>query len=443
MGMVKNWVAPGRCDQTEGHPGHVRWRTSRDRAQRMSDDRAIFDLATACRKTLELNSRDGVRDGVAYCYTAPSSGRYPWQFYWDSCFAAIAWRRFDPARARAELETLLAAARPTGFIGHTIFWGDPVTRVRGLFYNVRSRQDFMTATIQPPLLAWAWKIAVGDPAQVPQIVRHQDWVEHERALDGDGLLWMIQPDESGLDASPKFDSAFGWYADGLPGFPLLVRRNRRLGFDVRRVESAGGPIVCGASTNVLHGLSRLALGRPSITPMIVERLYDKRRGLFHQLVRGSSPQRTESHQPVTWASLSPLALPDLPEEIGRRMIEQYLLDPNRFWLPVPPPSVSAADSKFSRRDRWLFLRRYWRGPTWINAAWLLWLGLVRLGYDAEASEMTRRIAGAMSVAGLREYYDPYTGQGMGATNFSWSALVMELTDPADGASSSHVDRPVP
>ena len=107
-------------------------------------------------------------------------------------------------------------------------------------------------------------------------------------------------------------------------------------------------------------------------------------------------------------------------------------------MPVPPPSVSAADPGFSRSDRFLLLRRYWRGPTWINAAWLLWLGLVRLGYRIEAAELGARIAGAVRAAGLREYYDPYTGEGMGATDFSWSALVMELIDPDPEAASSHL-----
>jgi hypothetical protein len=395
-------------------------------------------LRELCRTTLEANWREGRRGDVPYAYTAPSRGRYPWQWYWDSCFCAIAWRRFDPSRARAELESLLAAATPDGFIGHTIFWAEPVSPLRSLFYNVRSRRDFMTATIQPPLLAWAWRVTVGDPAAEPAIVRHQDWVERERALDGDGLLWIIQPDESGLDASPKFDSTFGWCADGLPGFPLLVGRNRRLGFDPGRIERAGGPLVCGTATNVLHGLSRLALGRPSITPAIVDRLYDERRGLFHQLVRRREGHRPMPRRVVTWAALSPLALPDLPEDIGRRLVEEYVLDPDRFWLPVPPPSVSAADPRFSRSDRFLLLRRYWRGPTWINAAWLIWLGLVRLGYAAEAAELSARIARAVQAAGLREYYDPYTGEGMGATDFSWSALVMELVDPDPEAGSSHL-----
>jgi hypothetical protein len=348
----------------------------------------------------------------------------------------MVWRRFAPERARVELESLLAAARPDGFIGHTIFWGEPLRGVRSLFYNVRSRADFMTATIQPPLLAWAWQVAVGDPAEVPAIGRHHDRVEADRALDGDGLLWLIQPDESGLDASPKFDSAFGWRADGLPGFPLLVRRNRRLDFDIRRIADAGGPLVCGTATNVLHNLSRLALGRPSLTPRILERLYDERTGLFHQLVR--SRRSSAQHLVVTWAALSPLALPDLPEDVGRRLVEEHLLNPRRFWLPFPPPSVSAEEPRFSRRDRLLFLRRYWRGPTWMNAAWLLWLGLVRLGYEEQAAELGRRLGEAVAGAGLREYYDPFTGAGMGATNFTWSALVLELLDPDARAASSYI-----
>jgi len=67
--------------------------------------------------------------------------------------------------ARRELETLLAAQRPDGFIGHTVFWDHPVSLGRYPFYNVSSRRALQTATIQPPLLAWAWRIAVGDPSE--------------------------------------------------------------------------------------------------------------------------------------------------------------------------------------------------------------------------------------------------------------------------------------
>ena len=74
----------------------------------------------------------------------------------------------------------------------------------------------MTASIQPPLLAWAWRIAVGDPAEVPGIVRHHAWIAEHRDLYGDGLIWIVQPDESGLDASPQFDAIWGIGRMGAP-----------------------------------------------------------------------------------------------------------------------------------------------------------------------------------------------------------------------------------
>ncbi len=143
--------------------------------------------------------------------------------------------------------------------------------------------------------------------------------------------------------------------------------------------------------------------------------------------------------PLTWAALSPLALPDLPEEIGRRLVEEHLLDGDQFWLPVSPPSVSVADPTFSLKDRmFLGFRRYWRGPTWVNSAWLLWLGLLRLGYEEQAEELSRQIASVLIKSGLREYYDPYSGRGMGAPSFAWSSLGIELTEPDPGARMSYL-----
>ena len=405
------------------------------------------DTATireACESTLRRNWREGVRtaDGVPFAYTCPSAGHYPWQWYWDSCFTAITWRHFDPSRSRRELESLLAAQREDGFIGHTIFWNTRLTGRRRYTYNVTSSDAPMTASIQPPTLAWAWRIAVGDPAEVPAIARHYDWLARNRDLDGDGLIWIVQPDESGLDASPQFDAIWGWRAHHRLGFPLLVRRNRRLGYDLRRIAGAGGPVCCEVATNVLYSLSLMALGRPSPTGTIIERMYNRSTGLFEPLARlARRPTRRPSPRPtpvVTWTALSPLALPDLPEEIGRRLVEEHLLDERRFWLPVPPPSVPPTEPSFStREDGFLWLRRYWRGPTWINAAWLVWLGLRRLGYLEHADTLAERIGAAVLASGLREYYHPYTGRGMGAVDFAWSSLVMELlaADPAAAAGS--------
>jgi glycogen debranching enzyme len=215
-----------------------------------------------------------------------------------------------------------------------------------------------------------------------------------------------------------------------------VRRNRGLHYDLRRIAAAGGPVCCEPLTNVLYCLSRLALGKRSLTDAIVARLYDDRSGLF--TARARPEPRTSAA--VTWAALAPLALPDLPEAIGRRLVEEQLLRTDRFWLPVAPPSVAASDRSFSRTDVFgpLRQRRYWRGPTWINASWLVWLGLLRLGYSEQARDLAQRATAAVHASGLREYYDPYTRAGMGARQFGWSSLIMEMIAPHPQAANSYI-----
>jgi len=385
-------------------------------------------------RVLRQNWVVGERRGTRFEYTEPSPGRYPWQWYWDSCFAAIVWRRFEPARARAELESLLAAQRPDGFVGHTIFWRSHVSLLRLFFYNVANRRAEQTGTIQPPLLAWAWRVAVGDPSEEPRIGRQMDWLARNRDLEGDGLLWIVQPDESGLDASPKFEEAWGRRAVGRIGFPLLVHRNRRRDWDARRIRDAGGPVLCEPLVNTFWSLSLQALGRPSATPALVERLWDERRGLFVDEAQpgGLRPQT------ITWASLAPLALPDLPEAIGRRLVEEHLLSEREFLTPVAPPSVAVGERGYEPDGGHGPIRRYWRGPTWVNSAWMVWLGLRRLGYEAEAERLADGVIGAVAREGLREYYDPRDGTGLGAKDFTWSALAAELADPDPAAIRSYL-----
>lgn len=414
----------------------------------MSLDSVAQRVLQIAEETLRGNWIDGERNGVHYGYSRPSAGHYPWQWYWDSCFHAIVWRRFDRARAESELRSLLAGGSEDGFIDHTIFWHGHVDWQRRWTYNVTSKKADNTSTIQPPLLAWAWRIAVGDPADEPRIAAHHRWLETNRDLDRDGLLWIVQPDESGLDSSPKFDAVWGLRAHARPLFPFLIARNRRLGWNARRLLGGGGPVLCEVVTNVLWNLSRIAAGQPSITPQIVERLWDERRGLFLDVARGdlAHEDRTDPAsdgdrriRTSTWSALAPLALPDLPAEIGRRLISEHLLDQRKYWLPFPPTSVSAQEPTFEPRKWKAPLRRlYWRGPTWINSAWLLWMGLLRYGHDAEAMEMASCLSAAVAKERLREFYEPYSGEGLGAKEFGWSSLIAELADPDPAAAGSYL-----
>ncbi|MEX0993599.1 MAG: hypothetical protein WDZ37_06350 [Solirubrobacterales bacterium] len=342
----------------------------------------------------------------------------------------------------------MRAQRDDGFIGHTIFWGEQVSRERARRYNVVERADHTTATIQPPLLAWSWEIVAQRSGEkraafvaegLETLERHYDWLARERALGDSDLLTLIQPDESGLDASPKFDSVWGPRCCGLPGFLLLVRRNRRHSFDARRIAAAHPrEHVREVLTNVLYmkglcalvrigGDARFAHRAERAQAELVERCYEPRTGLFFDLA-GDDDHHLRTN---TWSALAPLALDGLPDEIVRRLVEEQLLDPQRYATPVPIASVSADEQSFNpgadeRRLLFVHLRRYWRGPSWVNTAWLLVPALRRLGYQAEADRLLAPLLDAMEREGLREYYNARTGEGLGARDFGWSALALEL-----------------
>ncbi len=194
------------------------------------------------------------------------------------------------------------------------------------------------------------------------------------------------------------------------------------------MRADGDPVVCEVLPNVINELSRLALGLPSITPALIARLYDEPSGMFLPVAIPAVTERI----PLTWTALAPLALPDLPEQIGHRLME-CLLDERHFWTAAAPPSVSLDEPSFSLREHFDGLRRYWRGPTWVNAAWLVWRGMVRLGYEQQAATLARGITETVARAGLREFYDPHDGRGMGAEDFAWSALALELLDPSNAS----------
>ncbi|HLF04201.1 MAG TPA: trehalase-like protein, partial [Dehalococcoidia bacterium] len=126
---------------------------------------------------------------------------------------------------------------------------------------------------------------------------------------------------------------------------------------------------------------------------------------------------------VTISSLMPLALDDLPRPVVERLVERWVADPHHFWLPYPLPSVPASDPRFLPGDPRGFI---WRGPTWMNTNWFLARALRQHGYTGLADTIVARSRELVEKSGFREYYHPYTGEGLGARDFGWSTLVLDL-----------------
>lgn len=396
------------------------------------------DLLMGARRVLEGNWREGrAADGRAYGYTCPDSTKYPDQFFWDSCFHALAWSRIDPRKAMRELRTLASAQHESGMIGHTTFWQGPARPARAFTYNMLNPLAFQTSTIQPPLLGWVWaEVAdrAGDAAFADEgrvvVERFHQWLDRERA-DVDGLIGILQPDESGLDATPAYDEPLGWRSHPKVGFLALQAFNRRRGFDYRRVVADGGFHATDVLVNTAwilgwEGLARLGVAgaderAAQLTRSLVQRLYDRDSGMF--FAEGPDGKLLKVS---TWAGLATLALPSLPADIAHRVVREHLLNPARYWLDYPIPSTAADERSFVPGiDKYLWIERYWRGPTWMFSTWFIMRGLMRLGYEAESAHLVDRTVALVRQSGFREYFHPVTGEGMGALNFGVATMALE------------------
>jgi glycogen debranching enzyme len=225
---------------------------------------------------------------------------------------------------------------------------------------------------------------------------------------------------------------FGWMRHDSPGHAWLIERYRRLGYDARKIVERYDEHVEDVVVNVFYALGLRALSRMDLEhgdvyaaraaqteAALLERCYDERTGLFFDLAGRSERQVRVS----TWSSLAPLALDGLPEDIRRRLVEEHLLHPQRYLAPCGIPSVARNEPSFKPG---FALWRCWRGPSWMNTAWLLVPPMRSLGYVAEADRVVSSLAAAVARDGFREYYNPESGRGLAARDFGFATLLIDL-----------------
>ena len=392
--------------------------------------------------------------GFRYRFLCPSKDEYRWQWFWDSCFHAIATAHVDPELATDELRALLARQDDDGFIGHINYWGSRRPTLHDAWISLQSNNPLFpkhSAMIQPPMLAQAvervWELT-GDAAMplpfMEPLDRYHNWLATNRASGEDSLLAIVSPYEAGTDQSPAYDSTMGvksprpnrWGMGGRDRY--LDVRNALLGHDSARLLAKGrfhvkDPLVNALYADSLATMARLHRAQGSVmvagayaeqaqrvTDSIVANLYAREHGAFFAL-SGHEERRTE---PLVVNGLVPLLLKGLPADVASEVVERTLHDAGRFWLRYPVPSVAATEPSFDPRGHGLI----WRGPTWVNTNWMIWRGLRRHGYDDLAATLAGRTVDMVVKSGMREFYNPLNGDGLGATSFGWSALALDMLD---------------
>ncbi len=121
----------------------------------------------------------------------------------------------------------------------------------------------------------------------------------------------------------------------------------------------------------------------------------------------------------------------IPDGDRAARVVEHLEDPELFggrWLI---PTVSRDDPHFAEQQ-------YWRGTIWPPINYLVYQGLKRYGFDAQAADLARTSAELFLTAwqrtGLaRENFDSRTGEGGGRRHQSWGPLLglLALEELAD------------
>jgi glycogen debranching enzyme len=416
------------------------------------------ELRRQARELLLRNVKDGYSRllGQQYCYIAPAPKTYPFQWFWDTCFHVITLARLgEYDLAKRNLRSLFSMQEENGFVGHMIFWNQVLPKRRSDVMQARpsfeSLRPHMSSLIQPPFAAQALHTlyeACGDRVYLGELYarvrRHHEWLAKNRDFDGDGLLTIISPFESGMDWKPSYDPVLGYEERATPRRLYTSRlywkavgvdlHNFMAGYDLQRIKRHGRFRVKDAGINAiyavdLHCMEKLAAlvgddpavfarRRRRLLASLMQLMYEPDAAAFFDVQEpGSKKLRI-----LTPTIFFPLAIEELDSAVAERIIDAHLTNVDEFATPLPVPSVSMREPSFHRGETPFI----WRGPTWAVTNWFLYHALKKRGALEHADRLRRSLCALVSKSGFREYYDPISGEGHGAEGFTWSTLLLDM-----------------
>jgi alpha,alpha-trehalase len=267
----------------------------------------------------------------------------------------------------------------------------------------------------------------------PRLVAFHNWFDRRRDPNGDHLVSLIHPWEAGADCSPRWDRAMKLPAQFPPALGTTARKNLaallpEYDHDPLALAQAGHFFVTTVDFNAiraadLEALSRIAceLGKPA--------------DASHWRSCAQAVQHAVQTRLMQPAPHDLEGLNELPIQVdsvayfialfggcatpaqAARLVER-LQQPD-FWTAYPIPNVPISSPAYSPNH-------YWRGNVWMPINYMIYIGLRRYGYFDLASQLAAKTLEMARLSGYREYYHPQTGEGLGAKNQSWLALLLEM-----------------
>jgi len=425
----------------------------------MSDEELLKKVREIIYENMEMAEED---DSPRYHYTRPAPDRYPYQFFWDTCFHVFILVAIDEVEmAKKHIHSLLRLQEEDGFIGHMIYWDRlKPGRWADIFQSKLSYKNFfkshMSSLIQPPLIAQAVSRIVNASGDLeflkqvlPKIKRYYNWLAENRDFEGDHLLSIISPFESGMDWKPTFDVPlnFKGKANNLLYMKVIWVdfRNFLNNYDLKKIYKKNYFLVKEVGLNTIYAQNLQSLGElcekvddrdaqvyykraKKVSDSIVEILYDKEDKAFYDVY----DKENKKIKILTPTIFYPVVLSGIPTAIKKQVIEKYLLNGDEFNTDYPLPSVAINAPSFNPEES----RYIWRGPTWIVHNWFLHQYLKNNGYREYAEKLTDSIAELIAKSGFREYYNPLTGEGYGAQDFTWAGLLIDMMNNEERSKSN-------
>lgn len=391
-----------------------------------------MDIARTAHDLLKANRKSA----GSHQYTVPSPESYPYQWLWDSCFHAIVLAKLEPEAAKGELRSLVSKQFENGMLPHIIYWKP------GTLHQYEWGTRGTSALTQPPMVAYAvWEVYRHDEDMqflkdmYPHLIAYYRYLITKRDPRDYHLVGIINPDESGEDNSPRFDSELKVPADIALGDHLkrrleLIDANRTCNFDAELcmkmhfwVKDVPFNAILLENLRILAHIASLLgrvdgehfckLHRDLITGAMRELMFDD--GVFYST---HSPTY-EKIKIATWAHLVPLFADLYKPEEAKALVEGFLHDEETLRAPWGLRTVSKKEPSYRPAG-------YWRGSVWMAPHWFVYHGLKRYEFKEEAEWLRERSVALLEKSGFREYFNPETGEGYGAKDFTWGTLVLDM-----------------
>jgi hypothetical protein len=290
--------------------------------------------------------------------------------------------------------------------------------------------DRRSRALLRPLLGWhRLLLEERDPRGTGEPVLIHPWESgRDNAVEWDAPLWRVMPEVTVVHRrdTDSVDAAERPSDEHYRRFLTLVRRGTAAGWEQAGLARSGpfrvlDPGFSAILARACHDLARLAehLGE--------ERIAEESDAGCERVV-GALRARADSDglvRPLDAMSESPLEVtaagsalavlaPGLPEAHVRAVRELVTSGPlgSRY-------GVRSLDRDHPERSP----RNYWRGPVWANVTWLAAWGLERRREDRAAGALRRQMLEAVEGGGMREYFVPESGRGLGAGDFTWTAAL--------------------